>query len=150
MNLRNFIVINIFNSDNGTIIRDALQLVIISVQRVDQGEWTCLVEGDEDIRKSFMMNVYSERLNCTATQYLIILSISFLVKIFFEPVANILKVNEYEDVTIRCEVKGHPQPTITWEHNGLSLMEKFDSKRKVYFNNKKRSKFFFSSRRCEV
>ena len=48
--------------DNGTIIPHKLQLIITSVHKIDQGEWTCEAEGDEEGGKSFVINVFSESL----------------------------------------------------------------------------------------
>lgn len=38
---------------------------------------------------------------------------------------------ENKDATIRCEVKGNPDPTVTWYHNGVQIICEY----KNFFNN---------------
>lgn len=84
-----------------------LRLIIKKVKKEDQGKWTCIVGGDFSEEKSFMLNVFAA--------------------IEFEPINDVITINEGEDATLRCEASGAPEPSLHWYYNGRSLMETITS-----------------------
>lgn len=53
------------------------------------------------------------------------LLLSFLIvaeKIAFAENSTILTVKEGKNAFIRCEVKGEPQPNVTWHYNGQPII----------------------------
>ncbi|XP_053677613.1 neural cell adhesion molecule 2-like [Anopheles nili] len=91
----------------------SLSLIFEAIARVDQGNWTCEVDTEATaaatdgqvvvpaLRKLFKMIVYEP--------------------ISFRDTNTVQTAVEDKDATIRCEVKGHPQPTVTWHFNGQPL-----------------------------
>lgn len=51
----------------------------------------------------------------------VLFSFVFVEKITFTENTTILTVKEGQNATILCEVKGEPQPNITWHFNGLPI-----------------------------
>ncbi|XP_055683209.1 neural cell adhesion molecule 1-A-like [Lutzomyia longipalpis] len=82
-------------------IRDSLALVFEHITLADRGEWSCLGDDAEDTKSSFRMIVNEE--------------MSFVDT----PIVQLAR--EHRDATIRCEVKGDPEPVISWDYNGKSL-----------------------------
>ncbi|XP_052866717.1 neural cell adhesion molecule 2-like [Anopheles cruzii] len=85
----------------------SLTLIFEKIERTDQGNWTCEVDDPsapasaEALRKSFKMIVYEP--------------------ISFRDTSNVQTAVEDKDATIRCEVKGHPEPSVSWYFNGQPL-----------------------------
>ncbi|XP_055709346.1 neural cell adhesion molecule 2 [Phlebotomus papatasi] len=82
-------------------IRDSLALVFEHITLADRGEWSCLGEDAEDIKSSFTMIVKEE--------------MSFVDT----PIVQLAR--EHRDATIRCEIKGDPEPKISWDYNGKAI-----------------------------
>ncbi|XP_049549195.1 limbic system-associated membrane protein isoform X2 [Anopheles darlingi] len=93
---------------------NALLLIFEKIERSDQGNWTCEVVGPNKtnggtpsstppppLQKSFKMIVYEP--------------------ISFRDTSNVQTAVEDKDATIRCEVKGHPEPSVSWYFNGQPL-----------------------------
>uniref|UniRef100_A0A182SX37 Ig-like domain-containing protein n=1 Tax=Anopheles maculatus TaxID=74869 RepID=A0A182SX37_9DIPT len=92
---------------------DSLVLIFEAIARTDQGNWTCEVDVDGTatategrvtvpaLRKSFKMIVYEP--------------------ISFRDTSTVQTAVEDKDATIRCEVKGHPEPSVSWYFNGQPL-----------------------------
>ncbi|XP_035908761.1 neural cell adhesion molecule 2-like isoform X2 [Anopheles stephensi] len=92
---------------------DSLSLIFEAIARTDQGNWTCEVDVDGTTtatdgrvtvpaqRKSFKMIVYEP--------------------ISFRDTSTVQTAVEDKDATIRCEVKGHPEPSVSWYFNGQPL-----------------------------
>uniref|UniRef100_A0A1S4H1B3 Neural cell adhesion molecule 1 n=1 Tax=Anopheles gambiae TaxID=7165 RepID=A0A1S4H1B3_ANOGA len=92
---------------------DSLALIFEAIARTDQGNWTCEVDVEGTatategrvtvpaLRKSFKMIVYEP--------------------ISFRDTNTVQTAVEDKDATIRCEVKGHPEPSVSWYFNGQPL-----------------------------
>uniref|UniRef100_A0A182QG23 Neural cell adhesion molecule 1 n=1 Tax=Anopheles farauti TaxID=69004 RepID=A0A182QG23_9DIPT len=92
---------------------ESLALIFEAIARTDQGNWTCEVDADgtatvtegrvtvPPLRKSFKMIVYEP--------------------ISFRDTSTVQTAVEDKDATIRCEVKGHPEPSVSWYFNGQPL-----------------------------
>ncbi|XP_035774509.1 hemicentin-1-like isoform X1 [Anopheles albimanus] len=91
---------------------NALLLIFEKIERSDQGNWTCEVVAPNKttggssspqppLQKSFKMIVYEP--------------------ISFRDTSNVQTAVEDKDATIRCEVKGHPEPSVSWYFNGQPL-----------------------------
>uniref|UniRef100_A0A182NEE1 Neural cell adhesion molecule 1 n=1 Tax=Anopheles dirus TaxID=7168 RepID=A0A182NEE1_9DIPT len=83
---------------------ESLALIFEAIARTDQGNWTCEVDVDGTVpppRKSFKMIVYEP--------------------ISFRDTSTVQTAVEDKDATIRCEVKGHPEPSVSWYFNGQPL-----------------------------
>ncbi|XP_058126256.1 neural cell adhesion molecule 2-like [Anopheles ziemanni] len=84
-----------------------LSLVFEVIARSDEGSWTCEVDAEGvpgvavPLRKSFKMIVYEP--------------------ISFRDTKTVQTAVEDKDATIRCEVKGHPEPSVSWNFNGQPL-----------------------------
>lgn len=79
-----------------------LALIFVHIALSDKGNWQCEdVDGTENINKSFNLVVYQ--------------------KISFTENATILTVKEGKNATILCEVKGDPEPTVSWQLNGQPI-----------------------------
>ncbi|XP_059613133.1 neural cell adhesion molecule 1-like [Phlebotomus argentipes] len=82
-------------------IRDSLALVFEHITLADRGEWSCLGDDIEDIKSSFRMIVNEE------------------MRFVDTPIVQLAR--EHRDATIRCEVKGDPEPLISWDYNGKPI-----------------------------
>ncbi|XP_062704961.1 neural cell adhesion molecule 2 [Aedes albopictus] len=83
-------------------IGGALLLVFESIVRSDQGSWTCEADtGGSSMKKSFKMIVNEP--------------------ISFRDTSTVQTATEDKDATIRCEVRGHPEPSVSWYFNGQPL-----------------------------
>lgn len=103
-----------------------LLLLFDSIQKEDQGKWTCAIFCDEiEEEKSFTLNVFGEFKNKQQDKFIGFLIESFicLVPIRFEIVNPIVTANETEDVVLPCDVYGSPQPTVHWYYNDGALNE---------------------------
>ncbi|XP_055839873.1 limbic system-associated membrane protein isoform X1 [Episyrphus balteatus] len=79
-----------------------LALIFVHIALSDKGNWTCEdVDGTANANKSFNLVVYQ--------------------KISFTENATILTVKEGKNATILCEVKGDPEPTVSWQLNGQPI-----------------------------
>uniref|UniRef100_A0A182J736 Neural cell adhesion molecule 1 n=2 Tax=Anopheles atroparvus TaxID=41427 RepID=A0A182J736_ANOAO len=86
-----------------------LSLIFEAIARSDQGNWTCEADAEATgasvaflpLRKSFKMIVYEP--------------------ISFRDTSTVQTAVEDKDATIRCEVKGHPEPSVSWYFNGQPL-----------------------------
>lgn len=85
-------------------VEGQLRLIFDNVTIEDQGNWTCVNEGEYHEEVGFILNVYT------------------MIK--FENAESVLTLNEGHDATIRCEVKGHPEPSIKWFFNGQEMTDK--------------------------
>ncbi|XP_055540722.1 neuroglian-like [Wyeomyia smithii] len=81
----------------------SLTLIFESIVRADQGNWTCEADDGSGTvrRKSFKMIVNEP--------------------ISFRDTRTVQTAVEDKDATIRCEVRGHPEPTVSWYFNGQPL-----------------------------
>lgn len=88
----------------------SLSLIFEAIARSDQGNWTCELDAEAPtaggtvaapLRKSFKMIVYEP--------------------ISFRDTNTVQTAVEDKDATIRCEVKGHPEPSVSWYFNGQPL-----------------------------
>nr|XP_029728025.1 neogenin-like [Aedes albopictus] len=87
-------------------IGGALLLVFESIVRSDQGSWTCEADtGGSSMKKSFKMIVNEP--------------------ISFRDTSTVQTATEDKDATIRCEVRGHPEPSVSWYFNGQPLFREY-------------------------
>ncbi|GAB0095936.1 Neural cell adhesion [Sergentomyia squamirostris] len=85
-------------------MQNSLALVFEHISFADRGEWSCLGEdedNDEELMSSFKLIVYEE------------------MRFVDTPIVQ--QAREHRDITIRCEVKGYPEPVISWDYNGQSI-----------------------------
>ncbi|KAL9926453.1 neural cell adhesion molecule 2 [Glossina fuscipes] len=81
---------------------DDVKLVFMHISLADKGDWSCEHAGGGDkASKPFNLIVYQ--------------------KITFTENTTILTVKEGTNATILCEVKGEPQPNVTWHYNGQPI-----------------------------
>ncbi|XP_062125698.1 limbic system-associated membrane protein [Drosophila sulfurigaster albostrigata] len=80
---------------------EQLQIVFAHIALADKGNWSCeAVEGGMH-SKSYELIVYQ--------------------KITFTETNSVTTVKEGQNATILCEVKGEPQPNVTWHFNGQPI-----------------------------
>ncbi|XP_065079072.1 neural cell adhesion molecule 2-like [Ochlerotatus camptorhynchus] len=80
----------------------SLSLVFEFIVRADQGNWTCETNSiGVVLKKSFKMIVNEP--------------------ISFRDTNPVQTAVEDMDATIRCEVRGHPEPSVSWDFNGKPL-----------------------------
>ncbi|KAH8293095.1 hypothetical protein KR044_002673, partial [Drosophila immigrans] len=80
---------------------EQLQIVFAHIALADKGNWSCeAVEGGLH-SKSYELIVYQ--------------------KITFTETNSVSTVKEGQNATILCEVKGEPQPNVTWHFNGQPI-----------------------------
>ncbi|KAM7352422.1 factor of interpulse interval [Cochliomyia hominivorax] len=80
---------------------EELKLVLMHISLADKGNWVCEDTTGGKAKKIFDLIVFQ--------------------KITFTENTTILTVKEGQNATILCEVKGEPQPNITWHFNGLPI-----------------------------
>ncbi|XP_037958301.1 neural cell adhesion molecule 2 [Teleopsis dalmanni] len=78
-----------------------LTIVFTHISLADKGNWTCEDTESGTHNITFDLIVYQ--------------------KIIFTENATVQAVKEGKNATILCEVKGEPQPTITWSFNGQPI-----------------------------
>ncbi|XP_054082620.1 fasciclin-2 [Zeugodacus cucurbitae] len=81
---------------------EQLKIVFLHISLADKGKWRCEDANGDRAEKSFELIVYQ--------------------KIAFTENSTILTVKEGKDAFIRCEVKGEPQPNVTWHYNGQPII----------------------------
>ncbi|XP_049311508.1 neural cell adhesion molecule 1 [Bactrocera dorsalis] len=81
---------------------DQLTIVFTHISLGDKGKWRCEDANGDRAEKYFELIVYQ--------------------KIAFTENFTILTVKEGKDAFIRCEVKGEPQPNVTWYYNGQPII----------------------------
>ncbi|XP_017467825.1 PREDICTED: igLON family member 5 [Rhagoletis zephyria] len=81
---------------------EQLKIVFLHISLGDKGKWTCEDANGDRAEKSLDLIVYQ--------------------KIAFAENFTILTVKEGKDAFIRCEVKGEPQPNVTWHYNGQPII----------------------------
>ncbi|XP_023031255.1 neural cell adhesion molecule 2 [Drosophila willistoni] len=86
---------------------DQLKIVFAHIVLADKGNWSCESTEGGPHSKSFDLIVYQ--------------------KITFADNATILTVKEGQNATIYCEVKGEPQPNVTWHFNGQPISAETDA-----------------------
>ncbi|XP_017043933.1 igLON family member 5 [Drosophila ficusphila] len=80
---------------------EQLKIVFAHIALADKGNWSCEAADGGLHSKSFDLIVYQ--------------------KITFTENATVMTVKEGENATILCEVKGEPQPNVTWHFNGQPI-----------------------------
>ncbi|XP_055641302.1 neural cell adhesion molecule 2-like [Toxorhynchites rutilus septentrionalis] len=80
----------------------SLTLIFESIVRADQGNWTCEADDRGTIRKKSFKMIVNEPIS-------------------FRDTRTMQTAMEDKDATIRCEVRGHPEPTVSWYFNGQPL-----------------------------
>ncbi|KAH8366699.1 hypothetical protein KR200_003924, partial [Drosophila serrata] len=80
---------------------EQLKIVFAHIALADKGNWTCEAAEGGLHSKSFDLIVYQ--------------------KITFTENATVMTVKEGDKATILCEVKGEPQPNVTWHFNGQPI-----------------------------
>ncbi|XP_030383001.1 igLON family member 5 [Scaptodrosophila lebanonensis] len=80
---------------------EQLKIVFAHIALADKGNWTCEAAEGGLHSKSYNLIVYQ--------------------KITFTENSTILTVKEGKNATILCEVKGEPQPNVTWHFNGQPI-----------------------------
>ncbi|KAH8402959.1 hypothetical protein KR222_001081, partial [Zaprionus bogoriensis] len=80
---------------------EQLKIVFAHIALSDKGNWTCEAADGGLHSKSFDLIVYQ--------------------KITFTEKDTVLTVKEGQNATILCEVKGEPQPNVTWHFNGQPI-----------------------------
>ncbi|EDV33327.1 uncharacterized protein Dana_GF23884 [Drosophila ananassae] len=80
---------------------EQLKIVFAHILLADKGNWTCEAAEGGLHSKSFDLIVYQ--------------------KITFTENATVMTVKEGDKATILCEVKGEPQPNVTWHFNGQPI-----------------------------
>ncbi|XP_033171219.1 neural cell adhesion molecule 1-A isoform X2 [Drosophila mauritiana] len=80
---------------------EQLKIVFAHIALADKGNWSCEAADGSLHSKSFDLIVYQ--------------------KITFTENATVMTVKEGEKATILCEVKGEPQPNVTWHFNGQPI-----------------------------
>ncbi|XP_067624373.1 limbic system-associated membrane protein [Eurosta solidaginis] len=78
------------------------KIVFTHILLGDKGKWICQDASGAKTEKSFELIVYQ--------------------KITFTENSTILTVKEGEKAVIQCEVKGEPQPNVTWHYNGQPII----------------------------
>ncbi|CAO1325840.1 unnamed protein product, partial [Diamesa serratosioi] len=79
-----------------------LLLMFDKINNQDHGKWSCVADADDSVLKFFHMKVY--------------------VPISFEAYPNVQTAKEDQDATIKCKVKGVPEPKISWYFNGQQIV----------------------------
>lgn len=83
-------------------IGGSLTLIFESIVRSDQGNWTCEADDGGTMRKKSFKMIVNEPISFRDT--------------------NVIQTAvEDRDATIRCEVRGHPEPSVSWYFNGQPL-----------------------------
>ncbi|EDV99237.1 neural cell adhesion molecule 2 [Drosophila grimshawi] len=80
---------------------EQLKIVFSHIALADKGNWSCEAVGGGLHSKSFDLIVYQ--------------------KITFTEKDTVSTVKEGQNATILCEVKGEPQPNVTWHFNGQPI-----------------------------
>ncbi|EDS35755.1 conserved hypothetical protein [Culex quinquefasciatus] len=82
----------------------SLMLIFEAIVRSDQGNWTCETdtEGGKPVRKKSFKMIVNEPIS-------------------FRDTRTVQTAIEDKDATIRCEVRGHPEPSVSWSFNGQPL-----------------------------
>ncbi|XP_055591877.1 neural cell adhesion molecule 2-like [Uranotaenia lowii] len=82
----------------------SLMLIFESIVRSDQGNWTCEAADAESrpVRKKSFKMIVNEPIS-------------------FRDTNTVQTAVEDKDATIRCEVRGHPEPSVSWYFNGKPL-----------------------------
>ncbi|XP_044315972.1 neural cell adhesion molecule 2 [Drosophila rhopaloa] len=80
---------------------EQLKIVFAHIALADKGNWTCEAPDEGLHSKSLDLIVYQ--------------------KITFTENATVMTVKEGDKATILCEVKGEPQPNVTWHFNGQPI-----------------------------
>ncbi|XP_058453999.1 neural cell adhesion molecule 2-like [Malaya genurostris] len=82
----------------------SLTLIFESIVRSDQGNWTCEAtdDGSGKVRKKSFKMIVNEPIS-------------------FRDTRTVQTAVEDKDATIRCEVRGHPEPSVSWYFNGQPL-----------------------------
>ncbi|XP_004527295.1 hemicentin-1 isoform X1 [Ceratitis capitata] len=86
---------------------EQLKIVFLHISLGDKGKWRCEDANGDRAEMSFELIVYQ--------------------KIAFTENSTILTVKEGKDAFIRCEVKGEPQPNVTWHYNGQPIIVEYNS-----------------------
>lgn len=80
----------------------SLSLVFESIVRADQGNWTCEANNSGVVQKKSFRMIVNEPIS-------------------FRDTNTVQTAAEDKDATIRCEVRGHPEPSVSWYFNGQPL-----------------------------
>ncbi|XP_065095667.1 neural cell adhesion molecule 1-like [Ochlerotatus camptorhynchus] len=80
----------------------SLSLVFESIVRADQGNWTCESNNSGVVQKKSFKMIVNEPIS-------------------FRDTNIVQSAAEDKDATIRCEVRGHPEPSVSWYFNGQPL-----------------------------
>ncbi|XP_033149936.1 neural cell adhesion molecule 2 [Drosophila busckii] len=90
---------------------EILKIVFAHIALADKGNWTCEPVDGGVYSKSYDLIVYQ--------------------KITFAEKDKVMTVKEGQNATILCEVKGEPQPNVTWHFNGQPINESVASKFRI-------------------
>ncbi|CAB3370839.1 Hypothetical predicted protein [Cloeon dipterum] len=80
-------------------VKGGVNLIFESIEKKDRGNYTCSAEVDgRELTQHFKLVV--------------------ITPISFMDTPTLQNATEHQDMTIRCEVEGDPEPKVTWQVNG--------------------------------
>lgn len=110
----------------------------------DKIYYRCILEN----HKKIIFCTYLLSLNISQCTY--ILQVTYII--FFFPITEPISfmdtpifqnATENKDATIRCEVKGNPEPSVSWYYNGQQIVCKYTYLLHFFFRIFKRKKMRF-------